>query len=131
MESGKNINENSERQESQLVTVNETDDFGGGFEDNSAEEHLAKRQRNGHYLGLTTAQYESRALEVLQSDLGGNVQGFETKHGKLVRWDSSTNDFAIGVPNKKVSSMFPLDGDSQADRQARFDYLQVRDGKGG
>ena len=134
VESGENIIEaveGAEGQKTQSTTPSEASTFGGGFEGSSAAEHLGKRQREGHYLSLTPMQYESRALEVLQSDLGGNIQGFETKHGKLVRWDSSTNDFAVGVPNKKVLSMFPLDGNSQSDHQARFDYLQGRDGKGG
>ena len=98
--------------------------FGSGFEANSAAKHLEKRQEEGHYTSLTAEQYEAKALELLQMNVDGDIAGYETKSGKIVRWNKSTNDYATGVINNCIKTMFPLRGG-----QERFDKLRAYDQK--
>jgi hypothetical protein len=100
-------------------------DFGTGFKGESGKKHIEKRQREGNYTGLTEEQYQTRALDLLQRDVGGDIEGYETKNGKVVRWDKTTNDYAIGKRGEKPMTMFPLRGG-----QERFDKLRDRDEKG-
>ena len=73
---------------------------------------------------MTEKQYEERALALLQSEVGGDIDGFKTEEGKIVRWNKVTNDYAIGVPGERVSSMYPLRGG-----QRRFNEMRKRDEK--
>ena len=97
---------------------------GAGFKGSSGKEHFEQRQKEGHYTDLTQAQYESRAIDLMQKEVGGTIDGFETKYGKIVRYDKITHDFVVGKPGEHVSSMFPLRGG-----QERFEKLKQRDGK--
>jgi len=103
---------------------NGKDSFGKGFEGTSAVEHLKKRQEEGYYMTLSTAQYEAQALELLQKDVGGDIAGYETKNGKIVRWNKSTNDYATGFRKRCIKTMFPFRGG-----QSRFDKLRMHDEK--
>ena len=96
--------------------------FEAGFEGNSAAEHLAKRQHEGNYKNLTVEQYEAMALDLLQQDVGGDIDGYETKNGKIVRWNKLTGDYATGILDAKIKTMFPLVGG-----QKRFEKLRERD----
>ena len=96
--------------------------FGVGFDDVSATEHLSKRQKDGHYTNLTKEEYKAQALSLLQTDVGGHIAGYETKEGKVVRWDKETNDYVTGFRGKKIKTMFPLRGGQQ-----RFDRLREND----
>ena len=96
--------------------------FGVGFEAESGRLHLEKRQSNGDYLNLTLEQYNALALELLQKDVGGVIRGYETKSGKVVRWNTVTNDYATGVRGVKVKTLFPLIGGEN-----RFNALRSRD----
>ena len=55
-----------------------------GFRGKSGKTHLDKRRREGHYTNLTEEQYQERALDLLRQEVGGDIEGFETKHGKIV-----------------------------------------------
>jgi hypothetical protein len=57
-------------------------------------------------------------------NFGGDIYGFETKYGKVVRWDKNTEDYAVGIPGVKISSLYPLRGGVE-----RFEKLRERDEK--
>lgn len=98
--------------------------FGSGFRGKEAKEHLERRQREGHYKDLNEEQYQEKALDLLQSEVGGDIDGYETERGKVVRWNKTTGDYATGIPGERVKTMFPLRGG-----QARFDKLKQSDNK--
>lgn len=62
--------------------------------------------------GIKTKEaYVARAIELLESPVGGNIQGHIDAHGNVIRYDTEKNDFAKGNPNKGVTTLFkPADG---------------------
>jgi hypothetical protein len=69
-------------------------------------------------------QYEAQALDLLQKNVGENIDGYDTKSGKVVRWNKITNDYATGFKENCIKTMFPLRGG-----QNRFDKLRAHDEK--
>jgi len=100
--------------------------FGIGFESESGKLHLEKRKMNGDYLHLNVEEYNNLALDLLCSDVGGDIKGYETKSGKVVRWNTVTNDYATGIRHAKVKTLFPLTGG-----ESRFNALRERDEREG
>ena len=98
--------------------------FGSGFRGQTGKEHFERRQSEGYSKDLTQEQYEKRAHNLLQKELGGDIAGYETKSGKVVRWDKSTNDYAVGMSGERIKTMFPLRGG-----QDRFDKLRALDSR--
>lgn len=98
--------------------------FQGDFPNKSARSHLRKRQAQGHYTNLTVEQYKQRAADLMQSEIGGNIDGYQTDGGKVVRWNKTTGDYATGYLDGTIKTMFPLDGGER-----RFNSLMERDRK--
>lgn len=69
------------------------------------------RTHKSEYPNMTKQQYEQRALELVQSPVGGNILGHKDKDDNVIRYDASTNDFVKGHPQEGVKTMFkPKDG---------------------
>lgn len=62
--------------------------------------------------GITTKeQYEQRALELIQMPCGGGVLGYKTSEGKMCRYDTASNDYVTGNPDRGIYTMFkPIEG---------------------
>lgn len=73
--------------------------------------------------GITTKeQYEARAVELLESPVGGHIKGHSDKDGNIIRYDSETNDFAKGHPEKGVRTMFkPAEGEKYYNQKREED----------
>ena len=66
----------------------------------------------------TPEEYEEKALELLESPVGGDIVGHLDKNGIIVRYNKRTNDFAKGHPLEGIKTMFkPTEGEL---------YYQVR-----
>jgi hypothetical protein len=96
--------------------------FGDGFTAKSRKAHLFKRQKNGHYKNLTEEQYNDRALSLLSQPLSDTILGGKDKNGNIVRYNTVTGDYAVGVPGKKVLTMYPLRGGVD-----RYNKLKMRE----
>jgi SPP1 gp7 family putative phage head morphogenesis protein len=69
------------------------------------EKHLAE------YGNLTEEEYLSTARELLAEPLSEDVKGFISDENFIFKYKRSTNDFSIGRPNNKISTLFkPKDG---------------------
>lgn len=69
------------------------------------EKHLDK------YGDITPEEYLNSARELLASSLSKDVEGFVSKDGFIFKYRKSTNDFAIGRADGKISTLFkPEDG---------------------
>ena len=84
--------------------------------------HLNDHRKD--YPNLTPQQYEKRALELLQSPVGGNILGHADKDDAVVRYNVDTKEFAKGHPKTKtgIYTMFkPKDGIEYYKDQKRKD----------
>lgn len=71
---------------------------------------------------LTKKAYEERAVELLESPVGGDIRGHIDGQGNVIRYDAKTNDFAKGNPEKGVTTMFKPD-----DREKYYDEMRKKD----
>jgi filamentous hemagglutinin len=73
------------------------------------ERHIADHL---HEFGnITQAQYVQKARDLLNSKVGGEVQGFTNNLGWTFRYNATTNEFAIGSPQGTISTMMrPTNG---------------------
>lgn len=55
---------------------------------------------------MNKQQYQSRALELAQMPVGGDIDGYMTEEGQIVRYDRKTNDFVKGHPGVGIATMF-------------------------
>jgi hypothetical protein len=62
------------------------------------------------YPELDKAGYAKRAAELVRSPIGGDIDGYKSRDGAIVRYDKATNDFAKGYDTGVASMYKPNDG---------------------
>jgi len=73
------------------------------------EEHFAAP--SAEWGNITKVEYVQKARDLLNSNVGGDIKGFTNGLGYTFRYNSVTNEFAIGHPNGTVSTLFhPSEG---------------------
>lgn len=110
---------------SQKISATGANRFEKGFSEKNLARHWkgGSSDHSGQYPGFTKEQYAQRALELVQQPVGGNIHGYKTAKGQVVRYDSVTNDYVVGIPKKGIGTMFkPSSG------KRYFDRLKERDG---
>jgi hypothetical protein len=55
---------------------------------------------------VTKQEYLQGARNLLNSKNGGNIQGFTSKDGWLFKYNTKTNEFAVGSPQGTISTYF-------------------------
>lgn len=92
------------------------------------KQKLLNHWKNGRvhredYPELKTAEeYEQKALELLESAVGGDILGHVDKNDVIIRYNQKTKDFAKGHPAKGVRTMFkPKDEDAYYQEQRKED----------
>lgn len=58
------------------------------------------------YEDVTSEEYLNMARKLLAEQLGKDVEGFVSKDGFIFKYRKSTNDFAIGRADGKISTLF-------------------------
>lgn len=65
----------------------------------------------GEYNNISEMEYLSKAQELLAAELSSNIEGFVDNEGFIFKYNKVTNDFAIGRPDGKISTLFkPAEG---------------------
>ncbi len=65
----------------------------------------------GEYNNISEIEYLAKAQELLASELSSDIEGFVDNEGFIFKYNKSTNDFAIGRPDGKISTLFkPAEG---------------------
>lgn len=62
------------------------------------ESHVVKDNAN-LYKGMTQEQYIEHARTLLSKPCGGDIDGYKTKDGKVVRFNRATGEYAAGFPD--------------------------------
>lgn len=73
---------------------------------NHWKDHQAMYQKDGI---TTKEQYLQRALDLVQSPVGGSIKGHLTKENHIVRYDEKTNDFVKANIKRGIITMFKPD----------------------
>ncbi len=82
------------------------------------EKHL------NEYGNLTSEEYLNQARKLLSAKLSKDVGGFATKDGFIFKYRKSTNDFAIGRADGKISTLFKPKGGYEYWLQQIKDYKE-------
>jgi hypothetical protein len=69
----------------------------------SLARHFAKH--GSEWTSATESAYANRAIQLLSTEVGGNIQGFTSKAGTVFRYNVRTNELAIGA-NGQVQTLF-------------------------
>lgn len=69
--------------------------------------HWSKHSKQYKTDEITTKeQYLRRALNLIQSPCGNGIEGYKNKLGQVCRYDTKTNDYVKGHPDKGIFTMF-------------------------
>ena len=71
--------------------------------DRHIEKHLSE------YGDITSEDYLNIARDLLSAPLSNDIEGFISKDGFILKYRKSTNDFAIGRADGKISTLFKPD----------------------
>lgn len=64
-------------------------------------------EKHGHeYNNISAEEYLKTARELLAADLNKDIDGFKSKDGFIFKYNKSTNDFALGRADGKISTLF-------------------------
>jgi len=63
----------------------------------------------GEYNDISEVEYLTKAQELLATDLSSDIEGFVDNEGFIFKYNKATNDFAIGRPDGKISTLFKPD----------------------
>lgn len=98
--------------------------FEKGFSPYNLDAHWSGPHSHAkEYPEWTKEEYSQRALELIQSPVGGTIDGYKNGRGQVVRYDRATNDYVAGIPGQGIATMFkPSAGEKY------FDRLKERDG---
>ena len=50
----------------------------------------------------------SRAVSLLSQPVVGNIDGYVRKNGQLIRYDKEKNEYASGLPGRKINTIHKL-----------------------
>lgn len=88
-----------------------------------ANNHFTKHKAEFEQDGIKTVdQYIARALELVESATGGDIQGHMDKEGNVIRYDSKQNQFVKGHPEKGITTFI-----KPVDAQAYYDMMREED----
>ena len=58
------------------------------------------------YPGFSVEDYQNHARELLNSAVGGDIEGFTSEAGTVFRYNKATNDFATARPNGVIQTLY-------------------------
>lgn len=58
------------------------------------------------YPRLSVDEYVSKARDLLNSSVGGDIEGFTSENGYVFRYNNAENDFATGKPDGTIETLF-------------------------
>lgn len=83
-------------------------------------QNAGKHLKHAKELGLTPKQYKSRAQELSEKPVGGNIFGYKRSDGSEVKVDKSTKEY-VAFRGKKVITHYRL-SESQFKRAMKGEY---------
>ena len=84
-------------------------------------------KRHGPALGTTSdEEYQQKGIDFLKQSCGGDVIGYATSDGKVVRFNTKTTEYATGYPGDRLCTyMMPkAKKDGTANPEAAMKYYE-------
>ena len=82
-----------------------------GFKAGQLDAHFAKHAGEWGAGNITKSGYLNRAMDLLRREPGGGILGHTRVNGDILRYNSRTNEFAIGAKDGTIRTLFrPTDG---------------------
>ena len=82
------------------------------FKQNMLEKHKTKHgplpDGDGTYTAEEVENMNERARELLSQPVGGDIDGYVRNNGMIVRYSKSRNEYAAGLPGKKIHTIHKL-----------------------
>ena len=73
---------------------------------------------------MRRSEYESYAVDLAESEVGGDILGFVYKDGRICRYNKATNDFVVSRKETGVKTLHkPTDGIKKYLREERMSRL--------
>ena len=70
------------------------------------EDHVLDRAEWGSGSTMTMEEYLTKAQELINSPIGGDIEGFVSKNGYIFRYNKATNEFATAKPNGIIETLY-------------------------
>ena len=85
---------------------------GVNFKQAKLEEHKKKHgpkpDGDGTYTAKEVQNMTQMARDLLSKPVGGNIDGYVRTNGMIVRYNKDTNEYAAGLPGKKIHTIHKL-----------------------
>ena len=76
------------------------------FAQGQLDKHLAKHAAEWGAGNIAKTGYRKRAQSLLGKDVGGDILGAVPKKGDVLRYNSRTNEFAVGTADGTIRTLF-------------------------
>jgi len=83
-----------------MVVIWTAKDFAQGKIDGHFNKHKLEWEN------ITKEEYLKRSKELLNSKVGGNIDGFVSKDGTVFRYNAATNEFATAKADGTIETLF-------------------------
>ncbi len=70
------------------------------------ENHVLKKAEWGNGSTITMEEYLKKAKELINSPIGGDIEGFVSKNGYTFRYNKTTNEFATAKPSGIIETLY-------------------------
>ena len=81
-------------------------DFAEGMLQEHYSKHVIRRGEWGTNCTMTMQEYLKKTQDLLNSPIGGDIEGFVSKNGYTFRYNKVTNEFATAKPNGTIETLY-------------------------
>mgnify|MGYP007116716352 CR=1 FL=1 len=93
-------------QTAQTGQIQKFTNFAEGKLQEHFEKHVIKRGEWGNPCSTTLENYLKKAQNLINSPIGGDIEGFISKNGFTFRYNTATNEFATANPSGIIETIY-------------------------
>jgi pyocin large subunit-like protein len=77
-----------------------------GFAEGLLEEDYDKHRNEFKNKNMTSVEYDNKAKNLLNSEIGGDILGFTSEKRRIYRYNKKENEFGICEPNGDIACFY-------------------------
>lgn len=94
-----------------LIATLKENNFAEGKLEQHFKKHVIKKMEWGSEATITSEEYLKKAQNLLNSQIGGNIEGFISHNGWIFKYNKTTNEFLTAKPDGTIETLFrPKEG---------------------